>query len=146
MRAIRPTVLVAEDDPTVRQMVIEILRDDGYSVLEAYDGLEVIRAVDQRLRASQEPRVILLDLRLPTVDGIGVLHHLAAHGDDVPVIAVSASVEYLDAARSAGAIATLAKPFELGELLAAVANACARREVRAGQPQHAELQSSGARP
>src|SRR5262245_7579012 len=125
MRTIRPTVLVAEADPTVRQMVIETLRDDGYSVLEAYDGLEVIRAVDQSLRASHEPRVILLDLRLPTVDGIGVLHHLAAHGDDVPVIAISASVEHLDAALSAGARATLATPFDLDELLTVIAAACA---------------------
>jgi CheY-like chemotaxis protein len=134
MRAIRPTVLVAEDDPVVREMVIELLRDDGYSVLEAYDGLEVIRAVDHSLRKSQEPRVILLDLRLPTVDGIGVLHHLAAHGDDVPVIAISASVEYLDAALQAGATATLAKPFDLGDLLAAVADACGRRGVSAVRP------------
>jgi CheY-like chemotaxis protein len=125
MQAIRPTVLVAEDDPAVRKMVIQILRDDGYSVLEAYDGLEVIRAVDHGLQASHEPRVILLDLRLPTVDGIGVLHHLAAHGDDVPVIAISASVEHLAAALSAGARATLAKPFDLNQLLTVVAAACA---------------------
>src|SRR5688500_8777407 len=106
MPGVRPTILVVEDDPCVRELVATILSDEGYRVLEAQDGLDAIRIVDGDLRTSREPCIVLLDVRLPTVDGVGVLHHVAAHGDDIAVVAMSGSGEHLASALQAGASAT----------------------------------------
>ena len=72
VRAGRPTyhppmgyVLVVDDDPTVRDVVAGALREDGYAVRTAGDGLGAIAAVD-----AEAPDVVVLDLRLPDVDGV----------------------------------------------------------------------------
>jgi len=121
----RPSVLVVDDDQSTRELLTEILCDEGYAVLEAVDGLAAIRAVDRERGSTAKPALLLLDLRLPDVDGLGVLHHLAAHGDDVPVVAMSGSPELLTAALAAGARGILSKPFDLVELLDIVATCAA---------------------
>jgi CheY-like chemotaxis protein len=113
------TILVVEDEPLVRELLVDCLQAAGYLVQEAVDGAEAIDLLGQR-----SPDLILLDMMLPQVDGLGVLRHLAARGAPSPVVAMSASPTALTTAREAGVATTLGKPFELDRLLALVAQHC----------------------
>jgi CheY-like chemotaxis protein len=119
-----PTILLVEDEPSVRDLAAHLLRDEGYEVVEARDGAEAIRALDEHERPADQLAVVLLDMMLPRIDGVGVLRHLAQRAADIPVVAMSASRERLAVATATGARATLAKPFELDQLLTTVAHCC----------------------
>ena len=123
------SVLLVEDDQAVREMVAEFLRSEGFWVEEVGDGAEAVRALDAR-EASGHYCLVLLDVNLPEVDGIGVLRHLAAEGDWVPVVAMSASSRHLAAAADSGARATVVKPFELDGLLDVVTRHCGHQRCR----------------
>ena len=69
------TVLVADDDPNLRETVRDILEAEQYGVLEAQNGLEAL----DLLRATAPPLVVLLDLQMPQLDGAGVLRVVAAN-------------------------------------------------------------------
>jgi two-component system nitrogen regulation response regulator GlnG len=69
--------------------------------------------------------MVLLDMMMPRLDGIDVLHHLSNLGEYVPVVAMSANRELLVEATAAGAKATLPKPFDLDRLSRVVARNCA---------------------
>lgn len=108
-------ILLVEDDPGVRDAVSRALRGAGYDLRAAGDGpqaLDVVRegAID----------AIVLDLGLPTMDGLDVMRKLRADGRRIPVLALTAraSVEDRVAGLDAGADDYLAKPFALDELLA----------------------------
>jgi two-component system response regulator MprA len=122
----RHTILVVEDETAVRELLTTTLQSEGYAVAAAPDGLAAIRAISEQRRPGAQLGLVLLDLMLPGVDGLEVMRHLATVGTGVPVIAISASRAYLDAAAARGARATLPKPFDLGALLAAVASCCPR--------------------
>lgn len=112
-------ILLAEDDSMLREMLAFMLSAHGYTVVEAADGGQAIQALD-RQDAERAFSLMLLDLMLPTVDGLQVLEHMTRHGDQVPVVAMSASHARLAAAEQAGACATLAKPFEMTDLVSIV--------------------------
>ena len=120
-----PSVLVVEDDPSVRGFITEMLRDDGYRVLEAPSGQEAVRAVNAPTTHTEPPCLVLLDLMLPGMGGLDVLQELAAPGGRVPVVVMSASREHLAAAQAAGADGVLPKPFEMDQLLGVVEAYCA---------------------
>lgn len=69
------TVLVADDDPDVRETMRDILEAEQYGVLEAQNGIEAL----DLLRATSPPLVVLLDLHMPKLDGAGVLGVVAAN-------------------------------------------------------------------
>ena len=69
------TVLVADDDPAIRETVRDILEAAGYGVLNAQNGIEAL----DLLRATSPPLVVLLDLQMPKLDGAGVLRVVAAN-------------------------------------------------------------------
>jgi DNA-binding NtrC family response regulator len=79
------TILVVEDDADSRRMFKMALSFAGYRVLEAGDGLEALRIIDV-----EEPRLVVLDLGLPTMSGRVVLQEIAAHAPEVPVVIVTA--------------------------------------------------------
>lgn len=80
------TVLVVDDDQAILDMVKEALEDEGYRVLTAIDG----EALD--LAARHQPAVILLDVRMPEMDGIAVTMHLRANPQTaaIPIVLSSA--------------------------------------------------------
>ena len=119
------TVLVVEDEPPVREFLTDLLRDEGYEVVEARDGAEAIHVIEQRHPPSDSLSLILLDMMLPKIDGLGVLRHLAAMGAFLPVVAMSASDSHLTLAQHTGAQTVVPKPFDLDQLLDAVARYCA---------------------
>ena len=114
-------VLVVEDDPGIRALVADVLLDEGYTVEVAHDVPSALRALD---RAPARVCLVLLDVMLPGGDGVAVLAHQRAAGRRTPVVALSASAERLAAARRAGATGTIGKPFELEQLVGAVARCC----------------------
>jgi len=118
------TVLVAEDDPTIRDVVVTLLRDEGFKVEIAQDGAQAIQAIDSHRPPPNRLCLVLLDMMLPNANGLEVLNHLTAHGAYVPVVAMSANHGSLNAATHAGAQATLAKPFELDALAEVVNRYC----------------------
>jgi CheY-like chemotaxis protein len=132
----RPTVLLVEDEPAIRDLVADVLHDEGYDVVEAHDGVEAIHALDEHSRQAGGLSLLLMDMMLPGMDGLGVLGHLRALGVDLPVVAMSASRQQLAIAVSAGVRAALYKPFDLNELLGAVAGHCTPC-ARVSAPAHA---------
>lgn len=113
-------VLVVDDEPDIRLLIRVNLVAAGYEVLEAESGREAIDFL-----AGEEPDLVLLDLRLPGLDGWDVLEHLKEHGvaQRVPVVAISAhaSPTTKERAREVGFRSYISKPFAPEELLEVVA-------------------------
>lgn len=127
MAAVRPsTVLVVEDDDGIRELLVMLLDAEGFTVVEAADGAGAIRAIAQLRRRPRSLGIVLLDLMLPKIDGLAVLRYLCALTPPPPVVAMSASRALLAEAILAGATIALAKPFEVTDVLAVVAQHCAR--------------------
>ncbi len=110
-------ILVAEDDPEIRQALERILSYEGYAVVTVNDGAAALEAI-----SAHEPDAILLDVMMPFVDGISVCRKIRDRGDKTPVLMLTARHETQDrvAGLDAGADDYVTKPFELDELLARV--------------------------
>jgi two-component system response regulator MprA len=114
-------VLVVDDDQAIREMVSAILEDEGYSVRTAADGLEALAAIDAiRDQDPECPRVMLLDMRMPELDGWGVARRLQERGLRIPIVVMTAARDARQWAGEIGADAYLAKPFQLDDLIEAV--------------------------
>jgi CheY-like chemotaxis protein len=108
------TILIADDEPEVVQLVRMILEWEGYKVVAAADGLETLERVE-----THNPDLILLDVRMPKMSGLTVLEHLAkSEAVAIPVIMLSVVTTQPEvrAALQRGAVAYLTKPFELKEM------------------------------
>ena len=107
-------VLVVDDERNMRQTLAAILRDEGYEVVTAGTGEE---AVD--LCSREEFGVVLMDVRMPGIDGVEAFRRIRRHREGVRVILMSAySVDHLkEAALDEGAIAFLSKPLELDKVV-----------------------------
>lgn len=108
-------ILVVDDDPAIRGMVSDVLDFEGYPVEAVADGEEALQAI-LRVR----PGLVLLDMRMPVLDGWGVAAELRRLGVRVPVVVMTAAQDAYRWAREIGADAYLAKPFDLPELLSVV--------------------------
>jgi CheY-like chemotaxis protein len=126
------TVLVAEDDPDLRDAIELILHRRGYHVVTAGDGLRAVQLAEQ-----QHVDVALVDLLMPGQSGFQVTTDLKAHhGDAVRVIIMSgsASAAHVDYAFAAGAERFLSKPFTSTQLLDAIAAFCPPPETPSDTP------------
>jgi len=108
-----PTVLVAEDEPLVREVVVRYLRSAGFDTLEAERG-----DVARTLVATAAPDLVVLDLMLPVIDGLSLCRWIRARGD-LPVIMLTARGEPADriVGLEVGADDYVAKPFSARELV-----------------------------
>ncbi len=113
----RPRLLVVEDDRDVRETLVRILGDAGYSVIGAGDGQEALAALENR--PGEPPALILLDLRMPKMDGRQLHDELGAHPRfrDIPIIVLSADGRPTSQSQLTRAFAVLAKPVRLEKLL-----------------------------
>jgi CheY-like chemotaxis protein len=118
-------VLVVDDDPTIRSSISAILDLEGYPVATASNGAEALAMVEEAV-----PSLVLLDMRMPVMDGWRFAGALSQRSIDVPIVVVTAAQNAEEWAREVGAEGFLAKPFELAELLAVVERH--RGEARAG--------------
>lgn len=119
-----PQVLLIEDEPGIREALKLGLELEGYSVMEAANGLEGLR------RLKENPDLIMLDVLLPGGDGFGVLREIRAQSS-VPVLMLTAldEVEYRVKGLREGADDYLVKPYALSEVLARI-EALLRRSSR----------------
>jgi two-component system OmpR family response regulator len=110
-------VLVVDDELNITELLCLALRYEGFEVKSAADGREALRAVREF-----DPRVVILDVRLPDIDGFEVCHRLRASGNRAPVIFLTArdSTEDKIAGLTIGGDDYLTKPFSLDELIARV--------------------------
>lgn len=111
------SLLVADDDPSVRQALDRALRLAGYTVHLAADGAEALTKTLQL-----KPDLLLLDVMMPVLDGLGACRQLRAAADQTPVLMLTARDAVTDrvAGLDAGADDYLVKPFALQELLARI--------------------------
>jgi DNA-binding response OmpR family regulator len=112
----RRRVLVVEDDPSIREMVALALEDAGYDVTGAADGESAFAHVD-----AQQPDVLLVDLRMPLMDGFEFMRRYARSGGTSPIIVLSAARDVDFASQELTATAVIEKPFDLNDLLDTVA-------------------------
>lgn len=108
------TILIADDEAEVVQLVRMILEWEGYEVVAAADGLETLEQAK-----IEKPDLILLDVLMPKMSGLTVLEHLArSEAAAVPVIMLSVVTTRpeVQSALQRGAVAYLSKPFELKEM------------------------------
>jgi two-component system, chemotaxis family, chemotaxis protein CheY len=110
----RPRVLIVEDAPDIRDLLVEFLSEAGYEADVATNGARALSLVAMGL-----PDAILLDLMMPVMTGWEFCRRLRAlpGGADVPVIVISATHGVANQARTAQATDYLAKPFTLDQLL-----------------------------
>ena len=110
-------VVVAEDDPSVRNAVERVLELEGYQVKTANDGNAALDLV-----VSSKPHAVVMDVMMPFADGLTVTRELRHRGNRTPVLLLTARHEVGDrvAGLDAGADDYLVKPFAVDELLARV--------------------------
>lgn len=125
------SVLLVDDDRALRKLLRAYLEQESISVLEAESGEEALAMLGR-----VAPTLMLLDLRLPGLDGFDVLRRLEAGGDPVPVMLVTSVEDELDqlVGYRLGAVDYVVKPVS-PKVLAAKAKAfCAHVEARGGTP------------
>jgi len=122
---VKRRVLVVDDEENVTHLVSSALRFDGFETITADNGPSALVAV-----AEADPDLVVLDVMMPGMDGLGVLQNLRAAGSQVPVIFLTARDAATDriGGLRAGADDYVVKPFSVEELLARV-HAVLRRSV-----------------
>ncbi|MFK7758328.1 MAG: response regulator transcription factor [Phycisphaerales bacterium] len=123
-------LVVVEDDDSIRRGLVDALSYSGYSVHEASDGEQGLE-----LCISIEADLVLLDIMMPKMDGLGVLKELRKAKPDVPVIFLTARGEETDriSGLKLGADDYIVKPFSLDELMARIEAVLRRMPARPSQ-------------
>ena len=106
-------ILIAEDDPSVRGLLKELLQRWGFEVAEAIDGLQACKMLD-----TYRPDIMLLDIKMPKADGLAVLSEVRARQLSIPTFIISGEGGIADAVRAVklGAEDYLEKPVEPNQL------------------------------
>src|SRR5881628_3532155 len=139
MTAAAPVLLVVDDDQVARELLAETLGRESYRVRVAGGGEECLR-----LAAAEHFDMALVDLRMPDLDGLGVLKQLAMIQPDLPVVILTAfaTVETAIEAVNAGAFDYLSKPFRMEEIKIVVRRTLdARRLARENLQYRQELRA-----
>ena len=121
-------VLIVEDDPEVREMLTQLLASEGFYAVGAEDGLEALHLLRTlRHRSPDAPCLVLLDLKMPRLGGNEFRR--AQLGDptvaNVPIAVMSGAVDLEQRAAAMGAVASIAKPLDIDNLIDVVKRYCA---------------------
>jgi AmiR/NasT family two-component response regulator len=130
-------VVIAEDEALIRMDLAEMLAEEGYAVVgQAADG-----AVAVELAERERPDLVILDVKMPVLDGIAAAEQIArARIAPVVILTAFSQRELVDRARDAGAMAYLVKPFTRSDLVPAIEIAVSRfRELGALEHEVADL-------
>jgi two-component system nitrogen regulation response regulator NtrX len=122
----RAEILVVDDEPGIRQALRQMLEYEGYAVRTAKDGPAALESY-----TAEPPDLVLLDIKMASMDGLEVLDKLRAHDPDVVVVMISGhgSVETAVEALKRGAFDFLEKPPDREVVLKRISNALAEREL-----------------
>ena len=116
-------ILVIDDEDMMRETIAMMLEDDGYEIRGATDGNLGLKMID-----SFQPHVVITDIIMPNKEGIETIMEIRQRWPKLPVIAISgggrtSNLDFLELATKFGANETLAKPFSVEEITAAVKRA-----------------------
>jgi len=115
-----PSVLVVDDDPEMRALILDVLQHEGYEVVEAKDGAEAVRAL-----RSRDFDIILMDKNMPGPTGLDLLpglQRVCPHSRVIMMTAFGDVPSYMEAVEK-GAAEYLFKPFRMEEMKAAIRKA-----------------------
>jgi response regulator NasT len=135
----QPTrVIIAEDEALIRMDLAEMLADEGYEVVgQAADGQQAVELAER-----ERPDLVILDVKMPVLDGIAAAERIAAQRI-APVVMLTAfsQRDLVERARDAGAMAYLVKPFSQSDLAPAIEMAVSRfAEIKALEAEVTDLQ------
>lgn len=105
-------ILVVDDDASIRAAIRDVLESEGYRVVTASDGAAALSAIER-----ERPAMVLLDMRMPVLDGWGFSRELRRRGISLPICVMTAARDAARWASEIGADSYLAKPFNLTDLL-----------------------------
>lgn len=106
-------ILIVDDQLGIRLLLKEILQKEGYSTFQAANGYQAIE-----ITKKENPDLVLLDMRLPEMNGIEILQELKKISPDIRVIIMTAygEQELIDTAKNIGILDYITKPFEIEEI------------------------------
>ena len=124
-------ILVIDDDQSVRETLCENLRDSGFSILEASNGLDGLVMIDRY----GTPAVIITDIIMPGMGGLEAIQEIRRLSPRSKVIAISGggrteSEDFLETALREGAVATFPKPFDMDKLEATIMKLFASDDIK----------------
>ncbi|MBU1809168.1 MAG: sigma-54 dependent transcriptional regulator [Candidatus Omnitrophica bacterium] len=107
-------ILIVDDDKDLCFNLSSILKEEGHEVIVAYDGKQVLKAIDKNA-----PDLILLDIKLPGMDGVELLQEVKRKGNNLPIIMLTANSDVKSAVKAMklGAYDYITKPFDDEELV-----------------------------
>jgi two-component system, chemotaxis family, chemotaxis protein CheY len=110
------TVLIVDDDHVIRELLVEAFSDEGYATATAEDGKEVLAYLEA---APELPRLILLDIMMPVMNGAQCWRALKANASwtTIPIMFLSAGIYLQRAGRALPVVAMITKPIDLPQLL-----------------------------
>jgi len=109
------TVLVVDDELSVRQLIRQYLEMTNYAVVEAKDGMNILRKI-----VDNHVDVVILDILMDNKEGMESIIEIRDQYPDLPVIMISSDPNYLSLSETLGATAIFCKPLNLPELEAAI--------------------------
>jgi DNA-binding NtrC family response regulator len=122
-----PSILVVDDDPEMRELLLDVLRNEGYEAAEAKDGTEAVLALRAR-----EFDIILMDKNMPGPSGLDLLpgfRRVCPRSQVIMMTAFGDVPSYMDAVEK-GAVEYLFKPFRMEEMKAAIVKALSSKAGR----------------
>jgi DNA-binding NtrC family response regulator len=129
MKTLQGTILVADDDPDIRDILKDTLMSLGARVMTACDGRECLDAIDR-----EGPALVLLDIEMPIKSGLDVLKELRLRRNETTVIMITAygSIDRAVQAMKEGALDFITKPFDLDHIAMVVEKALERERLKRG--------------
>jgi two-component system, NtrC family, response regulator AtoC len=138
MKTFSGSILIADDDPDIRDILSETLNSLGSRVITAANGQECLNKVDK-----EAPELVLLDIEMPVKNGLEVLKELRRRRNDTTVIMITAygSIERAVQAMKEGAFDFITKPFDLDHIVLIVEKALERERLKRGFERFTEEES-----
>ena len=135
MKPLTGTILIADDDPDIRDILKDTLNSLGGRVVTAANGHECLDKVDR-----ESPELLLLDIEMPVKSGLQVLQELRQHGSKLTVIMITAygTIDRAVKAMKEGAYDFITKPFDLDHITLVVEKGLEREKLKRGLEQFAE--------
>lgn len=127
MNPIGGTILVADDDPYIQEVLGDRLESLGYRVLRVGDGREALEMIER-----QDPQLVFLDIEMPGMKGLDVLRELRKRDKDFPIVMITAygSIDLAVEAMKEGAYDFIPKPFKATHIAHVVEKAMERQKLR----------------